>query len=78
MARIADKVLPNDKQVETALTYIYGIGRSSSIQILKKAKIAPDARVKDLTSDQIQIQVAQIKLLLIVYVVEGKLTAISF
>jgi len=46
--------LPRDKQVEVALTYIYGIGRSSSIAILKKSKVAMDKRVKDLNEKEVE------------------------
>ena len=49
MARIASVVLPSEKQVETALTYIYGIGLTTSQAILAEAKIKPTTRVKDLT-----------------------------
>ena len=49
MARIAGVDLPNNKRVEIALTYIYGIGLSSSQKILKEAGVNPDTRVKDLT-----------------------------
>ena len=44
--------IPNDKRVEIALTYIYGIGRPTSPLILEKAGINPDKRVKDLTEDE--------------------------
>ncbi len=54
MARIAGVDLPRDKQVEVALTYIYGIGRSSSIAILKKSKVAMDKRVKDLNEKEVE------------------------
>ncbi|GAW90884.1 30S ribosomal protein S13 [Calderihabitans maritimus] len=53
MARIAGVDLPRDKRVEIALTYIYGIGRSTSKEILKKTGINPDTRVRDLTEDEI-------------------------
>ncbi|MBR3233207.1 30S ribosomal protein S13 [Candidatus Saccharibacteria bacterium] len=49
MARIASVVIPSEKQVETALTYIYGIGLTTSKAILAEAKIKPTTRVKDLT-----------------------------
>ncbi|WP_027399944.1 30S ribosomal protein S13 [Anaerovorax odorimutans] len=52
MARIAGVDLPRDKRVEIGLTYIYGIGRPTSLKILKKAGINPDTRVKDLTEDE--------------------------
>ena len=54
MARIAGIDLPKEKRVEIGLTYIYGIGVTSSNKILAKAGINPDTRVKDLTADQEQ------------------------
>ena len=54
MARIAGVDLPREKIVEIGLTYIYGIGLTSSQKILAKANINPDLRVKDLTDDQVQ------------------------
>ncbi|HET92411.1 MAG TPA: 30S ribosomal protein S13 [Chloroflexi bacterium] len=53
MARIAGVDLPRNKRVEIGLTYIYGIGRSSSGEILRKAGIDLDKRVKDLTESEI-------------------------
>ncbi|AFK86053.1 30S ribosomal protein S13 [Thermoanaerobacterium saccharolyticum] len=53
MARIAGIDLPREKRVEIGLTYIYGIGRSRSNEILAKAGVNPDTRVKDLTEDEI-------------------------
>lgn len=53
MARIAGVDLPRDKRVEIALTYIYGIGRSRSQEILLATGIHPDTRVKDLTEQEI-------------------------
>ena len=53
MARIAGVDLPKEKRVEVGLTYIYGIGLTSSQKILAKAGINPDTRVKDLTDDQV-------------------------
>ena len=49
MARIAGVDIPNQKRVEIALTYIYGIGRKTANDILKATGINPDTRVKDLT-----------------------------
>ena len=49
MARIAGVDIPNAKRVEIALTYIYGIGRKSSNDILARCEINPDTRAKDLT-----------------------------
>jgi small subunit ribosomal protein S13 len=54
MARIEGVDLPRDKQVETALTYIYGIGRSRSQKILDATNIEPQTRVKDLTEAEVQ------------------------
>lgn len=53
MARIAGVDLPRDKRIEVALTYIYGIGRSSSRKILTQASINMDTRVKDLTEEEV-------------------------
>ena len=52
MARIAGIDLPREKRIEIGLTYIYGIGRKSALDILKLANVDPDIRVKDLTDDQ--------------------------
>ena len=54
MARLAGVDLPREKRVEIGLTYIYGIGLTRSQEILKKAGINPDIRVKDLTDEQVQ------------------------
>ena len=54
MARLAGVDLPREKRVEIGLTYIYGIGLSRSQEILKKAGVSPDVRVKDLTDEQLQ------------------------
>ena len=53
MARIAGVDLPREKRVEIGLTYIYGIGRKTSNDILAATGINPDIRVKDLTEDDI-------------------------
>jgi len=53
MARIAGVDIPREKRVEIALTYIFGVGLTSSQKILKQASISPDTRVRDLTEDQI-------------------------
>ena len=53
MARIAGVDLPREKRVEIGLTYIYGIGRSSSVRILNEAGINLDTRVRDLTDDEV-------------------------
>ena len=53
MARIAGVDIPNNKRVEIALTYIYGIGRKSSNDILAKTGVDPDKRAKDLTEEEV-------------------------
>lgn len=53
MARISGVDLPRDKRVETALTYIFGIGQTSSKKILKISRVGPDIRVKDLTDEDV-------------------------
>ena len=53
MARIAGVNIPTQKRVEVALTYIFGIGLTSSQKILAKAKVSPDTRVKDLTDAEV-------------------------
>ena len=53
MARIAGVDLPREKRVEIGLTYIYGIGKSTSQEILAKTGINPDTRIKDLTDDEV-------------------------
>ena len=53
MARIAGVDLPRDKRVEVGLTYIFGIGLSSSQKILKKTGVNPDTRIRDLTEDEV-------------------------
>jgi len=53
LARIAGVDLPREKRVEIGLTYIYGIGRSRSLEILRKTGINPNTRVRDLTDDEI-------------------------
>ncbi|MDY6038685.1 MAG: 30S ribosomal protein S13 [Eubacterium sp.] len=70
MARIAGVDLPREKRVEIGLTYIYGIGRQTAQDILAKAEINPDTRVKDLTEDEAgRIR----KIIEAEYVVEGDL-----
>ena len=53
MARIAGVDLPNEKRVEIGLTYIFGIGLSTSKKILAATGVNPDTRVRDLTEDEI-------------------------
>ena len=53
MARISAVDLPREKRVEVGLTYIYGIGLTSSKRILAEANVNPDTRVKDLTDEEV-------------------------
>jgi small subunit ribosomal protein S13 len=53
MARIAGVDLPRDKRVVIALTYIYGIGKTTSQKILAQTGVNPDTRVRDLTEDEV-------------------------
>jgi len=53
MARIAGIDLPREKRVEIALTYIFGIGRSTSAKLLADTGVSPDARVRDLTDAEV-------------------------
>ena len=69
MARIAGVDLPKEKRVEIGLTYVHGIGRTSSNKILAEAKVDPNIRVKDLTDDQVN----SIRKALEGYKVEGDL-----
>ncbi len=69
MARISGVDLPREKRIEIGLTYIYGIGLSSSQKILANAGVNPDTRVKDLTDEQEQA----IRNAMEGYVVEGDL-----
>jgi len=70
MARIAGVDLPRDKRIEIGLTYIYGIGRKSAVDILEKAGINPDTRVKNLSEEEAG---AIRKIIDQRYVVEGEL-----
>lgn len=53
MPRIAGVDIPDNKKVDIALTYIYGVGRQNVIDVLKDAKVDPTVRAKDLTNDEI-------------------------
>ena len=70
MARIAGVDIPNNKRVEIALTYIYGIGRKSAQDILTKTGINPDTRAKDLTEQEVALLRDEIEAN---YTVEGDL-----
>lgn len=54
MARIEGVDLPRDKRVEIALTYIYGVGRTTSQKLLGVTGVSPDTRVRDLTENEVQ------------------------
>ena len=53
MARIAGVDLPREKRIDIGLTYIYGIGRQTAAQVVEKAGVAPETRVKNLTGDEV-------------------------
>lgn len=53
MARVAGVDLPRDKRVEIGLTYIYGIGLTTSQEILRETSISPDTRIKNLSEDEV-------------------------
>ena len=73
MARISGVTLPNEKQLWVALTYVHGIGKKTSYDILNKAKVDPIIRTKNLTNDEItRIQ----DVINSDYVVEGELQRI--
>lgn len=69
MARISGVDLPREKRVEIGLTYIFGIGRSTSQKILAEAGVNPDTRVRDLTEEEI----AKLREVIGKYRVEGDL-----
>ena len=54
MARIAGVDLPREKRIEIGLTYVYGIGRTTSNKILKEAGVNPDTRVRDITDEEVK------------------------
>ena len=54
MARIAGVDLPREKRIEIGLTYVYGIGRTTSNKILKEAGVNPDTRVRNVTDDEVK------------------------
>jgi len=53
MARIAGVNLPNQKRLEVGLTYIYGVGRSTSVKICTDLGLSPDTKVRDLTDEEV-------------------------
>ncbi|SNZ17918.1 SSU ribosomal protein S13P [Terribacillus aidingensis] len=69
MARIAGIDIPRDKRVVISLTYVYGIGKNTSQQVLKEAGVSEDTRVRDLTEDEL----ARIRQAIDAYTTEGDL-----
>lgn len=69
MARIEGVDIPRNKRVEISLTYIYGVGRTTSKKVLAQVGINPDTRVKDLTEDEVQ----QLREAISAYTTEGDL-----
>ncbi|HLR20668.1 MAG TPA: 30S ribosomal protein S13 [Tissierellaceae bacterium] len=69
MARIAGVDLPRDKRSAIGLTYIFGIGRSRALEILQKANVNPDTKIKDLT----EAEVGKLREVIGTYEVEGDL-----
>lgn len=69
MARIAGVDVPRNKRVEISLTYIFGVGKSISNEILKRAEVNKDTKVKDLTEDEL----GRIRKIIDEYKVEGEL-----
>lgn len=69
MARIAGVDIPNDKRAVISLTYIYGIGKPLSQEILAKAEVSEDARVKDLSEEEL----TKIRTIIDTYKIEGDL-----
>ena len=65
MARIAGINIPLNKRAEIGLTYIYGIGRSTSNKVLAEAGVEPDRKVKDLTEDEVRTLREQVDDLLV-------------
>ena len=53
MARIAGVDIPRNKKIEISITYIFGIGRSNGIDVLRKANVNPETRVRDLTEEEV-------------------------
>jgi small subunit ribosomal protein S13 len=73
MARISNVTIPAEKQVQIALTYVYGVGRKTAVDILTAAKVDPTVRVKNLTDTEIgRIQ----EIINTSYTVEGELQRI--
>ncbi len=73
MARISGVTIPNEKQIQIALTYVYGIGPKFADEILTLAKVEPTVRVKDMTDDEIS-RISEV--IADKYTVEGELQRI--
>ena len=61
MARISGVDLPREKRIEIGLTYVYGIGRVRASKILAEAEVNPDTRVKDLTDEEVAMNIKRLK-----------------
>ncbi len=72
MARLVGVELPKNKRIEIALTYIYGIGKSTSKEIIEKTGVDPNRRTDDLTPDELQ----KLRSILSNYTIEGELRKI--
>lgn len=60
MARIAGVDVPRDKRVVIALTYVYGVGKSTAQEVLNKVGVSEDTRVRDLTEDELALSLIHI------------------
>jgi small subunit ribosomal protein S13 len=69
--RIVGVTIPDEKRVDIALSYIYGIGRKNAVGVLKKAEVAPEKRAKNLTEDDVK----RLTKVLETYKIEGDLKA---
>jgi len=65
MARIAGVNLPNNKRIEIALTYIYGIGSARAAEVVEQTGLSPDVRVKDLTENEVNALRREIEQLMV-------------
>ena len=61
MSRISGVDLPREKRIEIGLTYVYGIGRVRASKILAEAEVNPDTRVKDLTDEEVAMNIKRLK-----------------
>ena len=69
--RIAGVTLPDEKRIDIALSYIYGIGRKNAVGVMEKAGVTPETRTKDLTEDEVK----KLTRVLDAYKIEGDLKA---